>query len=419
MKKYYKRYADQEIERKLKTSGAVLVEGPKFCGKTTTCMRYQKSFVRLNAKDSIALAKLDPKSALQGDFPHLIDEWQTVPDIWNQVKNDLDFNYEFGKFILTGSATPVSEDDIFHSGAGRITPVIMRTMSLFESEESAGSISLKNLFEGKNFETQKNESFTLDDIIFLMRRGGWPISVLADKSISLEVTKNYCNSLFMFENSENGTFRNKRPELMRNILQSLARNISTPVAHTTIINDLNNQTIDPKTYTDYYDALKDLFIIEELPAWSPNIRSKTAIRTTPVRHFVDTSIACNILSISDEDFKKELNTFGLFFEDFALRDLAIYARANGGNVKYYRDNAGLECDAIVTLENGDWGAIEIKLGGDELIEKGANSLKLLQQKIIEKSSEKAPKFLAVLTAFGPAYKREDGVFVVPINLLKD
>lgn len=419
MEKYYKRYADKEIEQKLKTSGAVLVEGPKFCGKTTTCMHYQKSFIKLNTKDAISLARLDSKSALQGATPHLIDEWQTVPDIWNQIKNNLDADYEFGKFILTGSATPVSEEDIFHSGAGRITPVAMRTMSLYESKESLGTISLKSLFDGKEFNTQQNENFTLDDIIFLMRRGGWPISVLADDSISLEVTKNYCSSLFMFENSENGTFRNKRPELMRNILKSLARNISTAVSNTTIIGDLTNNTIDPKTYSDYYDALKDLFIIEELPAWSPNIRSKTAIRTTPIKHFVDTSIACNALSISNEDFKKDLNTFGLFFEDFALRDISIYARANGGDVKYYRDNAGLECDAIVTLENGDWGAIEIKLGGEELIEKGANSLKLLQQKIIEKSSEKAPKFLAVVTAFGPAYKRKDGVFVVPINLLKD
>lgn len=419
MKDYYQRYADKEIERKLKTSGAILVEGPKFCGKTTTCMRYQKSFIKLNTKDVIALARLDAESALEGEAPRLIDEWQTVPDIWNQVKNNLDSDYQFGKFILTGSATPVSENDIFHSGAGRITPVTMRTMSLYESKESTGEISLKSLFDGQEFLTQKNDNFTLDDVIFLMRRGGWPISVLADNSISLEVTKNYCSSLFMFENSENGTFRNKRPELMRSILKSLARNISTPVSHTTIINDLTDHTIDPKTYADYYDALKDLFIIEELPAWSPNIRSKTAIRTTPVRHFVDTSIACSALSIAAEDFKKDLHTFGLFFEDFALRDLSIYIRANGGNVKYYRDNAGLECDAILTLENGDWGAAEIKLGGEDLIEKGANSLKLFRQKIIEKSSEKPPKFLMVVTAFGPAYRREDGVFVVPINLLRD
>ena len=419
MSNYYKRYADKEIEQKLKTSGAVLVEGPKFCGKTTTCMRYQKSFIKLNTKGSIALARLDPKSALDGATPHLIDEWQTVPDIWNQVKNNLDADYQFGKFILTGSTTPISEDDIFHSGAGRITPITMRTMSLFESKESSGEISLKKLFDGEDFKTRKNENFTLDDVIFLMQRGGWPISVLADKSISLEVTKNYCSSLFMFENSENGTFRNKRPELMRSILKSLARNISTSTPHTTIINDLTDYTIDPKTYTDYYDALKDLFIIEELPAWSPNIRSKTAIRTTPVRHFIDTSIACNALGISAEDFKRDLNTFGLFFEDFALRDLSIYARAIGGNVKYYHDNAGLECDAIVTLENGDWGAVEIKLGGEELIEKGASSLKLLRRKIVEKSSEKTPKFLMILTAFGPAYKREDGIFVVPINMLKD
>ena len=296
----------------------------------------------------------------------------------------------------------------------------MRTMSLFESGDSSGEVSLGELFKGTDdFQTIANNDFSIEEVIFLMLRGGWPISVLADRSIALEVTKNYCDGLFMFENGENSFFRNKRPELMRAILQSLARNISTPAPNTTIIADLAGHTIDTKTFDDYYEALQDLFIVEEIMAWSPNIRSKTAIRSTPTKHFIDTSVACHALGVTAEDFKKDLNTFGLFFEDFALRDLSIYVGANGGNVKYYRDNTGLECDAVVTLSDGRWGAIEIKLGGEELIEKGAKSLKLFQNKIVEKSDERAPEFLMVLTAFGPSYRREDGVLVVPINMLRD
>ena len=419
---YYKRLIEKDIELKLRTSGAVVVAGPKFCGKTTTCMLDQKSFVKLNTKQTITMARMNPKWALEGEKPRLIDEWQKAPDLWNQIKDDLDFDYQFGKFILTGSSTPADKTEVHHSGAGRIAPVKMRPMSLWESQESKGTVSLIELFDEKSdYPWDLNSEISLEDIAFLICRGGWPISVRAPKDIAVEITKNYYNGLFVFEYCENERFRNKKPEVLKMILKSYARHISTEAAISTIIADVrqsNERTMDPKTFDDYMEALKDLYVIEDLPAWNPNIRSKTIIRSTPTRHFIDTSIACRALGVSPNDLMNDLESFGLFFEDFAVRDLSIYANAIGGTVTHYRDNTGLECDAVVHLEDGRWGAIEIKLGGDELIEHGAQSLKNLRDKITSISEERAPSFLMVLTAVGGAYRREDGVYVAPINLLK-
>lgn len=419
---YYKRLIEKDIELKLRTSGAVVVAGPKFCGKTTTCMLYQKSFVKLNTKQTITMARMNPKWALEGEKPRLIDEWQKAPDLWNQIKDDLDFDYQFGKFILTGSSTPADKTEVHHSGAGRIAPVKMRPMSLWESQESKGTVSLIELFDEKSdYPWDLNSEISLEDIAFLICRGGWPISVRAPKDIAVEITKNYYNGLFVFEDCENERFRNKKPEVLKMILKSYARHISTEAAISTIIADVrqsNERTMDPKTFDDYMEALKDLYVIEDLPAWNPNIRSKTIIRSAPTRHFIDTSIACRALGVSPNDLMNDLESFGLFFEDFAVRDLSIYANAIGGTVTHYRDNTGLECDAVVHLEDGRWGAIEIKLGGDELIEHGAQSLKNLRDKITSISEERAPSFLMVLTAVGGAYRREDGVYVAPINLLK-
>lgn len=419
---YYSRLVEKEIELKLRTSGAIVVAGPKFCGKTTTCMLYQKSFVKLNTKQTIAMARMNPRGVLTGENPRLIDEWQKAPDIWNQVKDDLDVKYEFGKYILTGSSTPADKTEMHHSGSGRIAPVKMRPMSLWESKESKGTVSLKDLFDsGKTFPWDLNQSFQLKDVAHLICRGGWPIAVLAPEEIAIEITKNYWNGLFVFDDSENERFRNKKPEVMRMIVRSYARHISTEAALATIIADVrqsNERTMDHKTFGDYLEALNDLYILEDMEAWNPNIRSKTSIRSTPTRHFVDTSIACRALNIMPDDLMRDLESFGLFFEDMAVRDLRVYAGTLGGEVRHYRDNAGLECDAVVHLEDGRWGAIEIKLGGDDLIEAGASSLKTLKSKIEEKSDENSPSFLLVLTAVGGAYKREDGVYVAPINLLK-
>ena len=411
---YYSRYIEKNIERTLKSSGAILVCGPKFCGKTTTCMRYQKSSVRLNTEQAIQLARLNPLQMLKGDEPRLIDEWQTAPDIWNHVKASLDEDYRFGRFILTGSSTPVDKTRIYHSGAGRITPVLMRTMSLYESQESKGTVSLQGLFnEPYLSEIDLNEACALEDIAFFICRGGWPIALVDDRDQALDITRNYYNSLFVFENSENERFRNKKPEVLKQMVRSYARNISTEAPYQTVLEDLrvtNDSSMDRKTFNDYMEALKDLYIIEEMPAWNPNIRSKTAIRSTPTRHFVDTSIACRALNIMPMDLMKDLRTLGLLFEDMAVRDLKIYTSVIGGEVRHYRDNTGLECDAVIHLEDGRWAAIEIKLGAKSLIR--------LKQKLEEKSDEAKPEFLAVLTATGPLYQRDDGVMVIPLNCLK-
>ncbi len=418
---YIRRYIEDQIRRKLNTSGAVVVAGPKFCGKTTTCMLFQKSYVKLNTKEAITLAALNPRSVLQGENPRLIDEWQTVPDVWNCIKEDLDEEYGFGKYILTGSSTPVDKTDIYHSGAGRIVTLRMRPMSLFESGDSDGTVSLEGLFNGEGITPSINEHARLENIAFLICRGGWPISVLADRSYAIEITRNYYDGLFYFENSRNEKFRSKRPEVLRMILRSYARNISTEANLRTIIDDVrqsNERTMDLKTFNEYMEALNDLYILEDIPAWNPSIRSKTSIRSTPTRHFVDTSLACAALNIYPEDLLNDYESFGLFFEDLAVRDLSIYSSVLGGEVKHYRDNAGLECDAVIHLPDGRWGAVEIKLGGEEGIRHGIRTLNTLKRKIEGKSDEPSPSFMMILTAVGPSYRREDGIYIVPIGKLK-
>lgn len=417
MAEYYNRFIEKNIERKMRSSGAVVIEGPKFCGKTTTALRYAKSSIRLNTAHSIELAKLETRNILNGETPRVIDEWQTVPEIWNEVKAWIDEKPDFGQFILTGSSTPADKSKIYHSGAGRITTVKMRPMSLAESRDSKCTVSLGELFENPNADIfDENNDSSLEKIAFYLCRGGWPLSVLAGEDIALDVTRNYYEGLFNFEYSENEKFRNKNPELMRMILRSYARNISTEAPLKTIQSDVisaNNRTLDNKTLTEYLDVLRDLFIIEDLSAWNPNLRSKAATRNTPTRHFVDTSIAAAVLGITPADLMQDLQSFGLFFEDLAVRDLVIYASYLGASVKHYRDSSGLECDCILHFENGKWAAVEIKLGGEKLIEEGAKNLEKLKKVVREDNLA----FRMILTATGAAYKRKDGIYVVPINCL--
>ena len=423
MDKYYKRYIEKTIDDNLHSSGAVLIAGPKFCGKTTTCMLFQKSFIKLNTSETIMLANLNPKGILSGEKPRLIDEWQKATEIWNEVKNDLDEDYQFGKYILTGSATHPDKRGIHHSGAGRIYPMVMKPMSLYESLESNGKVSLLDLFNNKQeYDFDLNPNFTLNDITHIVCRGGWPMSVLSEKQYSINVTKGYFKNIFTFDESENEYFKKLNSDILHMVLKSYARNISTEATKATMINDVianNNRTMSEDTFDKYLKALNDLFIIEDINAWNPNIRSKTSIRTTPTRHFVDTSIACCALNISPNDFINDLKSFGYFFEDFAIRDLSIYASLNNGEIRHYRDNAGTEIDAIVHLDDGRWGAIEIKVGGEKLVKEGLDSLRRFKEKIIKKSNEKKPSFMMVLTAFGPLYKTPDDIYVVPINMLKD
>ena len=419
MEGYLTRYVERQIERKLRSSGVVVVSGPKFCGKTTTAERFAKSTIKLNTRQAIELARIEPRNVLTGEQPRLIDEWQTVPDIWNVAKEWIDEHPAFGQFLLTGSSTPADKSQIYHSGAGRITSIMMRPMSLAESLDSRGSVSLTALFDNPQASVyDENQGWSLADVAFLVCRGGWPLSLQPDRQVALDVTKNYYEGLFNFENSENKKFRNKRPEVMRMILRSYARNVSTQASYQTLIADVvssNNRTMDPKTFDDYMDALKDLYILEDMDAWNPNLRSKTVVRTTSTRHFVDTSIACQALGIAPASLMNDFETFGLFFEDMAVRDLRIYTMAHGGQIRHYRDSRGLECDAVVHLEDGRWALVEVKLGGN-LVEEGAKNLLKLKSDI---HAHTAPSFLMVITATGPAYRRPDGVYVVPLNCLKE
>ncbi len=417
MAEYRNRFVEKSIEKKLRSCGAVVIEGPKFCGKTTTAMRYAKSFIKLNTLRTIELAKMEPGNVLTGETPRVIDEWQTVPEIWNEVKNRIDEAPGFGQFILTGSSTPADKTKIYHSGAGRITSVKMKPMSLAESNDSDCTVSLSELAENPDMNIfSENRTANLRKIAHCICRGGWPLSVVAGEDISLDVTQNYYEGLFNFEYCDNEKFRNKNPEILRLILRSYARNISTEAPLKTILADVNgnnNRSLDIKTMEEYLDALRDLFIIEDIPAWNPNLRSKAAVRTTPTRHFVDTSIAAAVLGITPEDLMNDLNTFGLFFEDMAVRDLSIYSSCIGAAVKHYRDSNGLECDSIIHFDNGKWAAIEIKLGGEKLIEEGAANLNRLE-KTVEGGTL---LFKMILTATGPTYRRSDGILVVSITNL--
>lgn len=414
---YLDRSVEKKLEKKIASSSVVVVVGPKFCGKTTTALRYAKSSTRLNTSTAIQIASMNPSAVIAGEKLRVIDEWQTVPELWDELREYVDNNPGFGQFLLTGSSTPEDKSKIFHSGAGRIVKLMMRSMSLYESNESKGIVSLGELFNNDITIYDLNKEQTLENIAYLICRGGWPMAVTASNEVALEVTKNYYSGLFNFEYSDNEKFRNKKPDVMKMVLRSYARNISTEASIQTIRNDViekNNRTMDTKTIDDYISALEDLFIIEDIDAWCPKLRSKTTVRSTPTRHFVDTSIATAALGISPADLLNDLESLGLFFEDMAVRDLKIYSDLIDGEVKHYRDSSGLECDAVIHLENGKWGAIEIKLGGEKLIEDGAKNLLKLQSNVVGTK----PKFLMVLTAVGSAYRREDGVYVVPLNCLK-
>lgn len=420
-KYYYSRLIEEKINRTLKSSGAILITGPKFCGKSTTCKRFAKSIIELNDDNLIEIANADNSVALNGELPRMIDEWQTVPNLWNKVKSRVDSLGVFGQYILTGSATPADNSKIHHSGSGRITPIIMRPMSLFESKDSIGKYSIKEMFDEKDiFVFDSNENHSLIDTAFYICRGGWPLSIQKDRRIALDVTRNYYEGLFNFKNSENKKYRNKNPEIVKMLLKSYARNISSEASYQTIMKDVmqsNSRNMNIKTFDAYLDILHELFLVDDLLAWCPNIRSKSNIRTTPTRHFVDPSLACLSLNISPEDLLIDANTFGLFFEDLAVRDLRIYSESIDGEIRHYRDSSGLECDAVIHLRDGRWAPIEIKLGSQEAIELAAKNLIKLINNIDEKYSK--PSFAMILTATGKAYRRNDGIYVIPINLLRN
>ncbi|MBQ4621619.1 MAG: ATP-binding protein [Bacteroidaceae bacterium] len=424
MVKYKQRISDRILKRKVLGKGAVLIEGPKWCGKTTTAKQLAKSVLDLGdssvLRQSAQLIELSPKTLLEGKTPRLIDEWQALPPIWDSIRSEVDKRGEPSQFILTGSSVLPEADETIHSGTGRYAYIKMRPMSLYESGESNGKVSLSDLFEGKPFEIQTND-LTIDDITYLTCRGGWPWATLISKEVALDQAFDYVDSVVNKDIQRvDGVKRN--PERAKLLLRSYARNISQQVPLSTIRKDMlanDSSTLDEDTVTDYIKALKKLFVIEDLTAWNPNLRSKAAIRTTDTRHFVDPSIGTASLGLGPKDLINDLKSFGFFFEDMAVRDLRVYAEALDGKLYHYRDSTGLECDTVLHRRNGSYALLEVKLGGKDLIDEGAaNMLKLSQN--IDTDKMPSPSFMAVIIGVGNyAYQREDGVYVIPIGCLKD
>ena len=419
-RKYLRRIADAVLDTALEASGAVLVEGPKWCGKTRTAEGKATSALYMQDQDNAAsylkAADTKPSLLLKGDTPRLIDEWQIAPVLWDAVRFAVDQRQGRGQFILTGSATP-KDDPTRHTGAGRISRMLMRPMTLFESLESNGSVSLKTLFDG-TADGECISSLSIEGLAFALARGGWPAAVGESESIALRQVYNYVETIINLDvSSVDGVEKN--PARVRALMRSLARNVSTTANYATIRSDIaaGDETISDKTVAAYLNALRRIFAVEDLPAWNPAMRSKSAARTSPKRHFVDPSIAAAVLRAAPGSLLQDFNTFGLLFESLCVRDLRVYAQALDGDVFHYRDRSGLEADAVVHLKDGRWGAAEVKMGAKE-IETAAGNLLALRDKVnVEKMKE--PSFLMVLTATELGYRRADGVYVIPIGCLRN
>ncbi|MDR0939964.1 MAG: DUF4143 domain-containing protein [Mediterranea sp.] len=422
---YKKRIADRMLSDKLEAMGAVLIEGPKGCGKTTTAEQQARSVLYMDhpehADQYRQMAQTNIRFLLQGETPRLIDEWQTIPRFWDAIRFEVDHRDEDGQFILTGSAVPPDSREIHHTGTGRYGWLTMRPMSLWESGDSNGGISLKELFHSPE-QIACSCDMTLERLAFLACRGGWPKSTSkkSERAALIQAIE-YYEAITRSDISRVDQIQ-RDEERAKRLMRSYARHQGTQTGIPTILADIASneaEDISGATVSSYLDALRKIFVIEDMPAWNPNLRSKTAIRTSDTRYFVDPSIACAALGLGPMDLINDLRTFGLFFETLCVRDLRVYADALDGKVYHFRDKHGLECDSVVHLRNGSYGLIEIKLGGDNLIEEGAKSLLLLSDKI-DTTRMKAPAFKMILTGIGKyAYKRPDGVLVVPIGCLKD
>lgn len=422
MKKYRKRIADDILARKLEGKGAVLIEGPKWCGKTTTAEQIAASILYMDdpekKEQNISMSELNPKRLLKGETPRLIDEWQLAPKLWDAIRFEVDHRRELGQFLLTGSAVPVDTKEITHSGTGRFTWLTMRPMSLYESGDSTGDVSLKDLFEENTVDGESD--MTIDRLAFLACRGGWPQAIDMRDDIALDQARDYYDAVVRSDINRADNIQ-KNAEKVRRLMRSYARNQGSQVPNTVLARDVSandEESMSQETVAAYLNALRKIFVVEDMPAWNPNLRSKTAIRSSDTRYYVDPSIAAAALGIGSNDLINDLNTFGFIFETLCIRDLRVFADALDGQVYHYRDKDGQECDAVIHLRNGQYGLIEIKLGGDKLIEEGAQSLKKMESKI-DTDKMKAPSFLMVLTGVGGyAYRRKDGVCVVPIGCLK-
>jgi hypothetical protein len=423
-KNYRPRIADRLIERKLRGKGAVLIEGAKWCGKTTTAEQICKSVLYMSEPgkldQNVQLARINPSLLLRGEKPRLIDEWQVAPLLWDAVRFEADHSDQLGLFVLTGSSVPLDMSEVIHSGTGRFGWLKMRPMSLWESGESTGEVSLSDIFAGRQ-DIAGVSMLSLERVAFAACRGGWPLSVDMDDEIALDQAFDYVSAVEKRDIQQvDGVERD--PSRVRRLLRSYSRHQGAQVSNASIKGDMaenEGETLDAETIASYIRALKRIFVIEDAEAWNPNLRSKTAIRSSDTRYFTDPSIATASLGLGPDDLIADLNTFGLIFETLCMRDLRVYAEAINGKVYHYRDKNGLECDAVIHLRDGRYGLIEIKLGGDNLINHGASTLLSLAEKI-DTTKMKSPSFMMVLTAAGDyAYRRDDGVLVVPVGCLKD
>ena len=414
---YIPRVVDDEIRRRLRTSGAVLIEGPKYCGKTTSASTVAASVLYMQdedtSEDNLKIAGLQPSLLLEGEKPRLIDEWQMAPKLWGAIRFDIDRNPGFGRYILTGSTSP-DESTLSHSGAGRIARMRMRTMSLFESGDSTGAVGLKRLFDG-TVEVAERSKLDYRGIARVLVRGGWPTSIGLEEQDARDAVESYCDAVLRTDINLPGG-RRRDPQRMRAILRSLSRNISTSTSVRTILEGIGGgDTMSPTTLVDYIGTLKSIHVVEDLPAWLPKLRSKTAIRQADTRHLTDPAIAAFFLGAGSHDLEMDPNTFGLLFESLAVRDVRVYSQGIGGDVYHYRDGDGLEADIVVHLHDGRWCAMEVRLGSMD-VDKAAKNLLRLSNKV-DGASLGAPAFLAVITGTEYAYRREDGVYVIPLGCL--
>ena len=422
MKKYKKRIADKILQKKLNAKGAVLIEGAKWCGKTTTASQIAKSILSMQnpeeKEQNIRLAELSPSRLLHGKTPRLIDEWQLAPKLWDAVRFEVDKRDEFNQFILTGSAAPADLKEITHTGTGRISRMLMRPMSLFESQESNGSVSLAELFSSKTNIDGEN-TIDIDELAFLICRGGWPKAIGLKQYIGLSQAIDYYDAVVNSDISRVDNIE-RNPERAKRLLRAYARSIGTQTKLTSLsddVNEDNNLGTNPTIY-NYINALQKIFVIEDSHAWNPNLRSKAAIRTTDTRYFTDPSIAAAALGLGPNDLIDDIKTMVFFFENLCIRDLRVYADSLDGTIYHYRDKNGLECDAVIHLRNGAYGLIEIKLGGDKAIEEGKYTLNKLAENI-DYNLMKKPSFKMVITGTGKYAYKDGDTFIVPIGCLKD
>jgi len=418
---YLKRISDDKLKLYLKAKGAVLIEGPKWCGKTRSAEELAGSVLYMQDPDSAAMNKVTaeskPSLLLEGATPRLLDEWQVAPELWNAVRFAVDQRRAVGQFILTGSVVPDRTDDM-HTGTGRIGRMRMRTMSLYESGDSNGEISLRALFDGQT-EVASRSSITIEQYAFLLNRGGWPaVAHETDERIALTVAADYVEAVANEDISKADDVA-KDPDRVKALLRSISRNISSEARIATLVNDLatNDESLSQITVDNYIKALQKIFVIEDVPAWSAKLRSKTAIRTTAKRHFTDPSIATAALRATPQRLLSDFNTFGLLFESLCIRDLRIYAESIDGSIYHYRDKNGLEIDAIIQLTDGRWGAVEVKLGASE-IDKACENLNKLKR-VVDTERMNEPSFLMVLTGTEYAFQMQNGIFTIPLGCLKN